>query len=83
MTVSPNPSNGNASVKVTLRKPMPVKIEFVDAGGRVISWFDVSIFETGESSFPLKSEKVPNGKYFIRAVDKGQIIDEKAILILR
>lgn len=83
MMLSPNPSNGSATIKLILAKPLHMMLALFDASGRLARGYEQSSFGTGEYSLPLATEMLASGEYYLRAIVGGVIAAETKVVVIR
>ena len=83
MTLSQNPSNGAATVRIKLAAPGNIKLALFDVTGRIVKTYEDLSVGSLEYSLPLTSETLANGEYYLRAISEGVIVAETKVLIVR
>ena len=64
LQIIPNPTTGNALMKVSLQQAERINIIVTDGSGRVVWESGIKEFATGEYSVVLPISKLPAGLYF-------------------
>lgn len=70
ITISPNPFNEGLNVQFALEEASNVKIECLDAQGKVIKSFSDTVTSTGQSTMRLELSSIPIGFYYLRVSTK-------------
>lgn len=83
MTLSPNPSNGSATVKISLAKPINMKLALFDVTGRLVMNYEDLLSGSLEYSLPLTLETLAGGEYYLRAIAGNMIVAETKVIIVR
>lgn len=65
MSVHPNPSPGNFTIDFSLDKDLPVMIEILDVGGKLIETRNFGVMNSGSNTLVITT-KLPSGLYFVR-----------------
>jgi len=83
MAVYPNPSNGAATIRLTLEKPLNVSLALFDATGKMVQEFKNAAYNSGMYTIPFASESLPSGEYYLRAVSDNATAAELKVMIVR
>jgi len=82
ISLSPNPMNGKATIKLTLTKPNEISLDLFNADGRLIRNVEKLQVEPGDYSIPFDVQALPSGEYFLRVSANGAVATElKAVII--
>ena len=85
LRIEPNPTDGRATLHLTLAKAGPVTVEVYDALGRRVSRAELS-GTPGVHAIDLGAERLAPGLYVVRvtALDGGQVVtDTRAVTVAR
>ena len=82
MTVTPQPSNGTATISFKGDKPADLNLTLFDASGRQVHQYEDMKFGAGKESMPLSSATLPSGDYYLRAISGGSIVATTKVLIV-
>jgi thiol-disulfide isomerase/thioredoxin len=79
-SVYPNPAKSELSLDVYIKDHFPVSIELINLLGEKLfsSCCEVS---PGKQTINIPTDKLPNGAYFIKMMQTGQVLDIKKALI--
>jgi hypothetical protein len=83
LTVSPEPSNGTATISFSADKPVDLHLTLFDALGRQVHTYEDIKFGAGDYSLPLSSDNLPSGDYYLRASAGGATVATSKVLIVR
>jgi hypothetical protein len=72
-----NPADEATSISLASTNDSKVKIEIIDMLGRQIGTVFDGLLHTGTNTFPIRSNDLTNGTYFVRIESLGSIITEK------
>ncbi len=82
MTVTPEPSNGAATIVFSGDKPVDLHLALFDASGRQVHQYEDIEYGAGEYSMPLSSNGLPSGNYYLRASAGGAIVATANVLVV-
>jgi hypothetical protein len=82
MTVTPEPSNGAATIMFSGDKPVDLHFTLFDASGKQVHQYEDIKFGAGEYSMPLSSTRLPSGDYYLRASAGGAIVATTKVLVV-
>lgn len=81
LAVYPNPSSGPFTVKLRCAEACRVRVEVLDATGRVVARMQEGMLTAGEHAFRSDRELVAPGNYSIRCIT-GEVVRTSALVLL-
>lgn len=80
VTVSPNPSNDVANLKVNVLESSNVRLELIDMYGKLVNTRTFNNI-LGEQIFPIVKGNLPSGTYIVRLSTNGKSVSQKVTFI--
>ena len=81
LTVGPNPTRGQATVRFTLDRAQDVRIALYDMLGREVSVVAEGAFGAGETAAPLATGGLPSGVYILRLQGEGDAATQQISVV--
>jgi hypothetical protein len=82
LSLFPNPGMYEVSMDIYVEDPFPVIIDIFNLFGIKAGSFSFEVYP-GEQTISISTDGLPNGAYFFRMMQNGQILDNEKILISR
>ena len=79
MAVSPNPTNGEVSIKFNVEKSGDTDISLYDVTGRMITKIVDKYMAKGSYTYSTDLSKLQNGLYFAKLTTKNKSATDKII----
>jgi hypothetical protein len=77
LTITPNPSGGEAQAGFFLNRSAWVKGVLMNTFGEPVKTYDLGILPTGEQAFGLEAESLASGIYFLRMTAGNKVLTAK------
>ncbi|MEZ5017011.1 MAG: T9SS type A sorting domain-containing protein [Flavipsychrobacter sp.] len=77
----PNPTQGNATLSITLEKTQPIAITLTDVNGRVVHAQPITEYNNGQHNIALPTQNLTNGLYFLQLTnEKGTLLNSGKLM---